>query len=229
MQRKYADPPPQFADIGRWCGFFMSLRGVALDIIVETHSLIDTNTAVALGKALEPYHIMYLEEPTQPMNQSLFKFIDRHCDIPLATGERSYTRWGFRQFFEDRTLSIIQPDLCNTGGITEVKKICDMAHTYDIGVQLHVCGGPIATAAALHIETVIPNFCIHEHHFRNLKCVCVDSCVYDLQPKHGYFEVPERPGIGEELSEVEMKNAKSVTIDKGVTKAAKLIKNEAYT
>ena len=61
MQRKYADPPPQFADIGRWCGFFMSLRGVALDIIVETHSLIDTNTAVALGKALEPYHIMYLE------------------------------------------------------------------------------------------------------------------------------------------------------------------------
>ena len=71
---------------------------------------------------------MYYEEPTMPSNPEVFKHIKQKCDIPLATGERSYTRWGFRQFFEDRTLSIAQPDLCNTGGITEVKKICDMAN-----------------------------------------------------------------------------------------------------
>ena len=101
--------------------------GPDLDIIVEIHSLLDANTAALLGQALEPYRIMYYEEPTMPCNPGVFKHIKERCKLPLATGERSYTRWGFRQFFEDRTLDIIQPDLCNTGGITETKKICDMA------------------------------------------------------------------------------------------------------
>ena len=134
--------------------------GDDLDIIIEVHSLLDTNTAIELGQALEPYRIMYFEEPTQPLNPALFKTISSKVNIPLATGERSYTRWGFRQFFEDRSLSIIQPDICNTGGFTEAKKICDMAHTYDMGVQLHVCGGPIATAAALQLEAVISKLAI---------------------------------------------------------------------
>lgn len=186
--------------------------GPDLDIIVEIHSLCDANTAAELGKALEPYRIMYYEEPTQPLNPDLFKFIKQRCNLPLATGERSYTRWGYRQFFEDRTLSIIQPDLCNTGGITETKKICDMAHVYDVGVQIHVCGGPIATAAALQVEAVIPNFCIHEHHVGALKKPCVDTCVNDYQPVNGYFEIPNKPGIGQELTEKEMQIAKKVTI-----------------
>lgn len=96
--------------------------GDDLDIIIEVHSLLDTNTAIELGQALEPYRIMYFEEPTQPLNPALFKTISSKVNIPLATGERSYTRWGFRQFFEDRSLSIIQPDICNTGGFTEAKK-----------------------------------------------------------------------------------------------------------
>ena len=65
---------------------------------------------------------MYMEEPTQPLNSDLFKVIQSKINIPLAAGERSYTRWGFRKFLEDRSLSIIQPDICNTGGITEGKK-----------------------------------------------------------------------------------------------------------
>jgi len=101
--------------------------GPDLDIIVEIHSLLDANTAADLGEALKPYRIMYYEEPTMPCNPSVFKHIKERSGLPLATGERSYTRWGFRQFFEERTLDVIQPDLCNTGGITETKKICDMA------------------------------------------------------------------------------------------------------
>lgn len=186
--------------------------GPDMDIIVEIHSLLDANTASELGKALEPYRIMYYEEPTQPLNPNLFKFIKERCNLPLATGERSYTRWGFRQFFEDRTLSIIQPDLCNTGGISETKKICDMAHVYDVGVQIHVCGGPIATAAALQVETVIPNFVIHEHHVGALKKECRESCIHDYQPVNGFYEVPELPGIGQEMSEHEMNTAKKVVI-----------------
>ncbi len=187
--------------------------GDDLDIIVEIHSLLDANTASELGKALEPYRIMYYEEPTMPDNPSLFKVIKANCNLPLATGERSSTRWQFRQFFEDRTLSIIQPDLCNTGGITETKKICDMAQVYDIGVQIHVCGGPIATAAALQVETVIPNFVIHEEHDANLLTKFKKAGKYFYEPKDGFYEVPELPGIGQEMSEEAMNNAKKhVTI-----------------
>lgn len=186
--------------------------GEDLDIIIELHSLTDTNTATELAAALEPYRIMYYEEPTQPMNAGLFKVLQQKTALPLATGERSYSRWGFRQFFEDRSLSIIQPDVCNTGGISETKKICDMAHVYDMGVQVHVCGGPIATAAALQVETVIPNFVIHEEHVGALRQRCIDSCVHNWLPEQGYYTVPELPGIGQELSEVEMRNAEKVVI-----------------
>jgi len=186
--------------------------GENMDIIIEVHSLLDTNTSVQLGRALEPYRIMYYEEPTMPDNASNYRFIDRHCNIPLATGERSSTRWGFRQFFEDRTLSIIQPDLCNTGGITEAKKICDMAMVYDMGVQLHVCGGAIATAAALHVETVIPNFVIHEWHTGCMMPDRVATGKYDYQPVNGYFTVPELPGIGQEIGEEEERKAKKFVV-----------------
>lgn len=187
--------------------------GEDLDIIIEVHSLLDTNTAIELGQALEPYRIMYFEEPTQPLNADLFKTIASKVNIPLATGERSYTRWGFRQFFEDRTISIIQPDICNTGGITEGKKICDMAHTYDMGVQLHVCGGPIATAAALQLEAVIPNFVIHEHHVGAIQPGCTNTCLYDYEPINGKFKVPDKPGIGQELTPEEMQKCRRAVVE----------------
>ena len=186
--------------------------GDDLDIIVEIHSLLDANTAAILGKALEPYRIMYYEEPTMPCNPGVFNHIKRRCTLPLATGERSYTRWGFRQFFEDRTLDVIQPDLCNTGGITETKKICDMAQVYDVGVQIHVCGGPIATAAALQVETVIPNFVIHEEHNANLTSKFRKAGKYFYEPKDGFYTVPELPGIGQEMSEEAMAAARKVVI-----------------
>ena len=186
--------------------------GDDLDIIVEIHSLLDANTAAILGKALEPYRIMYFEEPTMPCNPGMFKHIKERCSLPLATGERSYTRWGFRQFFEDRTLDIIQPDLANTGGITETKKICDMAQVYDVGVQVHVCGGPIATAAALQVEATIPNFVIHEEHNANLLTKFKNAGTHYYAPKNGFYEIPELPGIGQEMSEEYMAKAKKVVI-----------------
>ena len=187
--------------------------GPDMDIIVEIHSLLDANTSAELGKALEPYRIMYYEEPTMPCNADMFKHVKEKSGLPLATGERSYTRWGFRQFFEDRTLNVIQPDLANTGGITETKKICDMAQVYDIGVQIHVCGGPIATAAALQLEATIPNFVIHEEHNANLTSAFVKGGKYYYAPKDGYYTVPELPGIGQEMSEFYIANAKKVVIE----------------
>ena len=154
---------------------------------------------------------MYYEEPTMPCNTAVYRHIKQKCNIPLATGERSYTRWDFRPFFEDRTLSFVQPDLANTGGITETKKICDMAQVYDIGVQVHVCGGPIATAAALQVEAAIPNFVIHEDN-ANLTSAYKRAGKYYHAPVNGSYEVPDLPGIGQEMSEEAMATAKRVII-----------------
>jgi len=188
--------------------------GDSLDIIIELHSQTDVNTAIQFGREIESLRCFYYEEPTQPLNQSLFKEISNKVNIPLASGERIYSRWGYRPFMEDRSLSVIQPDLGNTGGITEGKKICDMAHIYDMGVQLHLCGGPIAIAAALQLETVIPNFLIHEHHQFALLEENISMCKYDYQPVKGYYKAPDLPGIGNEVTEETIKKAEVITIKK---------------
>ena len=186
--------------------------GDSMDIIIEVHSLTDANSAVQLGRVLEEFNIFYYEEPTMPMNPANMREIARRVNIPLASGERIYTRWGYRPFFEDHSLHVIQPDLGNCGGITEGKKICDMARVYDVGVQMHICGGPQATAAALQLEAVIPNYLIHEHHKAALLPENIRTGIYDYQPVNGYFTVPDLPGVGQELSQEAMDTAVKVTV-----------------
>jgi galactonate dehydratase len=186
--------------------------GNDLDIIIELHAFTDTNTAIQLGLALQELNIYYYEEPTHPMNVESMLEIHRKLNIPIASGERIYTRWGYRPFLEQRALQIIQPDICLAGGLTETKKICDMANVYDVGVQIHVCGGPISTAAALQLEAVIPNFVIHELHAWAIKEKMRESCVYDHMPVNGFYDIPELPGIGQEVSEKAMKEARCFTV-----------------
>lgn len=187
--------------------------GEELDIIVELHSSTDTNTAIQLGKAIEDLNIYYYEEPVHPLNVGSMLEIRKKIDIPIASGERIYTRFGYRDFLEKRALQVIQPDVGIAGGITETKKICDMAYIYDAAVQLHTCGTAISTDVSLQIETAIPNFLIHELHGRALKPVMRELCKYDSLPTDGYFEVSERPGIGNELSEKALKEATIYIVD----------------
>jgi L-alanine-DL-glutamate epimerase-like enolase superfamily enzyme len=186
--------------------------GPDTDIIIELHSLTDTNSAIQLGRELEKFNIFYYEEPVMPLNAQSMKEIADKVRIPIASGERIYSRWGYRPFYENRSIHVIQPDLCNCGGISEGKKICDMGHVYDASVQIHICGGPISTAAALQLEAVIPNFIIHEHHQAALLEANIGLCKYDYQPRDGRFSVPDLPGIGNELTEEAMKTSEKVTI-----------------
>ena len=186
--------------------------GPSMDIIIELHALTDVTTAIQLGRELEQYRIFYYEETVHPLNHTSMKMVAERVNIPIASGERIYSRWGYRPFLEDRSLNVIQPDLGNCGGITEGKKICDMANVYDASVQVHVCGGPIATAAALQLEAVIPNFLIHEQHAIALHPDNRATCKYDYQPENGFFSIPEKPGIGQELTEQAMAEALTVTI-----------------
>lgn len=174
----------------------------SLDIIIELHAFTDTGTAIQLANYIDDLNIMYYEEPVHPLNPVSMKLIRDNIKIPIASGERIYSRLGYRPFFENRSLSVIQPDVCLCGGIAETKKICDMADTYDVKVQVHVCGGPISQAAALHVETVIPNFLIHEQHSYGIKEGLRATCVHDYLPdNHGDLRVPELPGIGQELTQ----------------------------
>lgn len=186
--------------------------GPDVDIIMENHSYTDAQSALQLGRMAEKYDIFCFEEPTTPYPK-ITKYMSDKLNIPIATGERIYSRWQYAQYFENCSVQMIQPDFGNCGGITEGKKICDMAYAYDVGVQGHACGSPLSNVVALHLECVIPNFVIHEHHAVNLTPYNKSYCIYDYQPVNGKYKVPELPGLGNELSESAMNNSVKVTIE----------------
>ena len=189
--------------------------GPNVDIIIENHSFLDANTAIQLARAVEPYNIFYFEEPNTP-DPHTAKRICEKINIPVASGERIYTRWQYAKYFAENSLQIAQPDMGTCGGFTEVKKICDMAYTYDVAIQIHACGSPLSTAASLQMEAAIPNFVIHEHHQCNMVHSHIKLCRYDYQPVNGRFKVPDLPGLGQELSDFvleDRENVRKVTID----------------
>jgi L-alanine-DL-glutamate epimerase-like enolase superfamily enzyme len=185
--------------------------GPDVDIIMENHSNIDAQGAVQLGRLAEQYNVLYFEEPTTP-SPKMYRFVADRIRLPLAQGERIYSRWGYAPYLEDGSIQLIQPDIGNCGGITEAKKICDLAHIYDVGVQAHVCGSPLSTAAALQLEAAIPNFTIHEHHVYSRFAYNRAMCIYDYQPVNGYYTVPDLPGLGNELSDYCFSHGTKVTI-----------------
>lgn len=185
--------------------------GPHVDLIIENHSFTDSQSAAQLGNLVKKYNIFYFEEPSTPTPQ-LSKFVHDETGLPIANGERIYTRWQYIEYFKQNAIQVIQPDVGTCGGITEIKKICDMAHVFDVGVQVHACGSPLSTAAALHLECAIPNFVIHEHHTYALSPYNKELCIHDYQPVNGKFSVPDLPGLGNELSEVAFRNCDRVTI-----------------
>lgn len=187
--------------------------GADVDIIIEIHSYLGVSSAIQFANAIEDLNCMFYEEPIHPLNVDAMVQVARSVKIPVASGERIYTRWGYRPFFEKRALAVIQPDLGLVGGFTEGKKICDMANVYDVTVQCHAAGGPIATAVALQLEAVIPNFIIHELHAVALQEEVIAMCKYDYVPKDGYFTIPDLPGIGQELSDRATKEGVHVRIE----------------
>ncbi len=186
--------------------------GDDVDILIELHSVPSVTSAIQIGQALEEFHCMFFEEGVHYLNVDLQDKLARNVRIPMAAGERLYTRWGYRQYFEKQALAMIQPDLCLVGGLTEGKKVCDYARVYDITVQMHVCGSPVSTAAALQLEAVIPNFQIHEHHVNAIKQGVREVCVQDYQPQQGRYRIPDLPGLGVELNEAVISRSPCVVV-----------------
>lgn len=187
--------------------------GDEVDIFLECHSMLGAASAIQVGlEVAEKYNCTFMEEPVNYLNSALHDKISQKLTVPLAAGERLYLRHGMRPYLENQTVDILQPDIGLCGGITEAKKICDYADLYDVQVQAHVCGSPVATAVSLHLETAIPNFYIHEHHTYALKDWNRELCLQDYQPINGFMTVPELPGIGIELNDKVVMKSKAFEV-----------------
>ncbi|MDX1984424.1 MAG: galactonate dehydratase [Bryobacteraceae bacterium] len=144
---------------------FKALRekvGKGVDIGVEFHGAVQPPTAMSLIHALEPYHPWFYEEIAQALNVDVMAEMARKTHVPIATGERIFTKWGFREILEKRAATILQPDVCYAGGITELKIIAGMAETYYSPLAPHNPQGPCSLAASLQIAASVPNFLIQE-------------------------------------------------------------------
>ncbi|MGN0287937.1 MAG: mandelate racemase/muconate lactonizing enzyme family protein [Atopobiaceae bacterium] len=169
------------------------------DIILENHALTDRLSATQMGNMAKKYRIIYFEEPTAPHAENLV-YVHEHTGIPVTSGERMYSRWQFKDFLDKGAIQVIQPDLGTCGGITEVKKICDMAYTYEAAVQIHVCGSPLVVAASLQLEAAIPGFIIHEYNVNTEMPKMLGLTTRTYEPVDGQMPVPDLPGIGNEIA-----------------------------
>ncbi len=180
--------------------------GADVDIGVDFHGRATKSMAKRLASALEPYEPMFIEEPVLPEHNDALPEIAAHTTIPIATGERMFSRWDFKEVFEGGVVDVIQPDLSHAGGITEVKKIAAMAETYDVALAPHCPLGPIALAACLQVDFCSPNALIQEQSLNIHYNTNGDVLDYLADPnvfsyEEGYVNVPEAPGLGIELDD----------------------------
>jgi galactonate dehydratase len=192
--------------------------GMKMDIAVDFHGRVHKTMAKVLAHALEPYHLMFIEEPVLSQNNEALREICNHTSTPIATGERMFSRWDFRPLLEDGYVDIIQPDLSHAGGISEVKKIASMAEAYDVAVAPHCPLGPIALAACVQVDACTPNVFIQEqslgiHYNKNTDLLdyLKDPSVFKF--KNGFIDIPEGPGLGIEIDVDKVKEAAKIGHD----------------
>lgn len=180
--------------------------GFNMEVGIDFHGRVHKSMAKVLGKELEAFRPMFIEEPVLPQNNEALREIANHTSIPIATGERMFSRWDFKNLFEGGYVDIIQPDLSHAGGISECKKIATMAEAYDISVAPHCPLGPIALAACIQLDACTPNVFIQEQslgiHYNqgsDLLDYLKDPGVFGYE--NGFVTLPIAPGLGIEINE----------------------------
>ena len=181
--------------------------GTDVDIMVDNHGQSRPQQAIKMIRAVEDYDLLFFEEPTPPDNpDALQPIADCHFSTDIATGERLFTRWGFRTVIEKQLVAVIQPDLCHAGGISEVRRIAAMAETYYIQVAPHNPYGPVSTAACVQLAAAIPNFLILEYVRTNEPWRSRVQLGEPMRARNGYIELPTAPGLGIDLDEEVLKS-----------------------
>lgn len=184
--------------------------GLDVEVGIDFHGRVHKPMAKMLAKELEPFKPMFIEEPVLPEHNDALGEIARHTSIPIATGERMYSRWDFKTLLSEGHVDIIQPDLSHAGGITECVKIASMAEAYDVAVAPHCPLGPIALASCLQVDAVSYNAYIQEQSLGIHYNVGNDIHDYILNPEvfhyeDGHVSFPSKPGLGVEMDEERVK------------------------
>jgi galactonate dehydratase len=175
--------------------------GPDFEILIEMHGRFSPSAAIEMARELAPFNPGWLEEPVPPENLRALKKVADAVHMPIATGERLHTRFECRELFELQACDIVQIDPSHFGGISEARKLAAWAETYYMLMAPHNVCGPVATAAALHLDACTPNFKIQEH-FNDFVDGWVKQAV-DHYPEvtDGYFNLPQGPGLGLNLRE----------------------------
>lgn len=173
---------------------------------IDFHGRVHKAMAKILARELEQFRPMFIEEPALPENNENLKDIAMHTSIPIATGERMFSRWQFKNLLHDGYADIIQPDLSHAGGITECKKVISMAEAYDVAAAPHCPLGPIALAACLQVDATCHNAVIQEQslgiHYNkgnDILDYIEDPSVFEY--KDGKVQIPDQPGLGIDVNE----------------------------
>ncbi len=173
--------------------------GPDVEILVEMHRRLAPMQAVRIGKAIEPYRPFWFEEPVLAENIAALAEVRREVSIPVVTGEALYTKFEFREVFEQRAADILNPDVCNVGGILELKEIAAMAEPHFVAVSPHNYNSTtVGLAATIRASATMPNFLITEY-FVNLEEFGREVSIEPFEMVDGYIDVPSTPGIGIDL------------------------------
>jgi galactonate dehydratase len=170
-------------------------------VMFDAHCAVPPPMLLQLAAAIEPYDVMFIEEPAVPGNIEVFKRLKQQIRVPLATGERDRTIWGMMPYLQERCIDILQPDCGHTGGITQMKKIATLAETYFVPLAPHCTCSELGLSASLHATATVPLFLIHEGY--------LDGHIMPpgVARKHwevdadGYASLPQGPGLGVDIDE----------------------------
>ncbi len=196
-------------------GAVRQAMGPGFGIAVDFHGRVHRPMAKVLARELDPFKLMFIEEPVLSEHAEALKEIAAHTATPIALGERLYSRWDFKRILQDGHVDIVQPDPCHAGGITETRKIAAMAEAYDVALALHCPLGPIALAACLQLDAVSYNAFIQEQslgiHYNqdnDLLDYLQDRSVFAYED--GFMRIPEGPGLGIEVDEAAVRRQAAI-------------------
>lgn len=199
---RHIDTPAMVSRFTERIAAIREVIGDDIDLAVDFHGRVSPAMAPWLCRELEPYGLMFIEEPVLPENVDTMAKVARMTTIPIATGERKFTTFEFREVLEKQAANVLQPDVCHAGGISQLMKIASMGENYYCSVAPHNPLGPVALAACLQIDTVITNFTAQEHPtLDNGWDLGGPYLKKPFEIKEGYMDIPMGPGLGIEVDE----------------------------
>ncbi len=181
--------------------------GDKIDLAIDFHGRVSPAMAIRFAELLKPYMPMFIEEPCLPENVDCMVNIARSTTIPIAAGERLFSKYAYRELIEKQAVQVVQPDICHVGGIFEGRKIAAMAEMYYMSIAPHNPLGAISLASCLQLDACTPNFLVQEHPGNPDKSDLGVGYIKDpFVIKDGYIEVPTKPGLGIEVDEEAIKD-----------------------